>query len=186
MYILLHYCILHFCCNLTGTTHTVASSHTLSRTKYIFKNTRTLSPSHPFLYEPLLSSTETTVTTPKPTISESDFIATISTLISKPPIPMNPPLFIFKKCPRAASHNARILEGHNFDLNKIIKDQHPSQLSYGSEFRSSRDLKKLLEDHPLWRKITRHFRQWCILSSTPNGRERQTTRSGLPLISWEP
>jgi hypothetical protein len=66
---------------------------------------------------------------------------------------MNPPLFIFKRCPHAASHNARIFEAYNFDLNKIIRSQHPSQLSHGSEFHSSKDLGKLLEDHPLWDRL---------------------------------
>jgi hypothetical protein len=93
------------------------------------------------------------VASPNPTISESEFIDTVSLLMSTPITPMNPPLFIFKKCPLAASHNANILEKHNFNLDEIIKKQHPSQLSYGSEFRPSSDLKKLLEDHPLWYKL---------------------------------
>lgn len=67
--------------------------------------------------------------------------------------PLNPPLFIFKRCPNAAAHNAKILEEHNFQLDSIIKTQHPSQISYGSEFRSSIDLEELLRDHPLWPKL---------------------------------
>jgi hypothetical protein len=49
----------------------------------------------------------------------------------------------------AASHNAKILEAHNFQLDAIIWKQHPSQLSCGSEFKSSQDLEKFLQDHPL-------------------------------------
>ena len=67
--------------------------------------------------------------------------------------PLNPPLFIFKKCPFAASHNAKILEHFGFDLDKVIRIQHPSQISHGSEFRSPSDLETLLSDHPLWPRL---------------------------------
>ncbi len=73
--------------------------------------------------------------------------------MSKKTTPLNPPLFIFKRCPNAAAHNAKILEEHNFQLDSIIKTQHPSQISYGSEFRSSIDLEELLRNHPLWPKL---------------------------------
>jgi hypothetical protein len=63
---------------------------------------------------------------------------------------MNPPLFIFKFSEEAASHNAKILADHGFDLDSIIKSQHPSQISYGSEFHHSYQLEELLADHPLW------------------------------------
>jgi hypothetical protein len=66
---------------------------------------------------------------------------------------LNPPLFIFKRCPLAAAHNAKILELFNFDLNQAILHQHPSQISYGSEFRPSRVLEKLLQGHPFWPRL---------------------------------
>jgi len=59
-------------------------------------------------------------------------------------------LFIFKRCPFAAKHNAKILEDFNYDLDKIIRLQHPSQISYGSEFRPPSVLEGLLSDHPFW------------------------------------
>ncbi len=66
---------------------------------------------------------------------------------------LNPPAFIFKKCRLAADHNARVLESHGFDLNTAIKSQHPSQISYGSEFRSPDTLHALLFNHPLWPRL---------------------------------
>jgi hypothetical protein len=51
------------------------------------------------------------------------------------------------------SFNAEILEKNDFQLESIIKKQHPSQISFGSEFRPSIDLKDLLQDHPLWPKL---------------------------------
>lgn len=74
-------------------------------------------------------------------------------MITKPPTPLNPPLFIFKRCPIAALHNAKVVKEHNYHLDDIIRKQHPSQFSYGSEFRSSDNLENLLEDHPLWYKL---------------------------------
>jgi hypothetical protein len=87
---------------------------------------------------------------PRWTISELDFITAIAELSSKPPPSKNPPLFIFKRCPLAALHNAKILEDHNYNLDSVIRKQHPSQISYGSEFKPSRELEMILEDHPLW------------------------------------
>jgi len=66
---------------------------------------------------------------------------------------MNPPLFIFKLCPSAAEFNAKILADNNFDLNALISKQHPSQLSYGSEFRDPSLLEELLGQHPFWPRL---------------------------------
>jgi len=66
---------------------------------------------------------------------------------------MNPPLFIFKFSEAAASHNAMVLANHDFDLDLIIHNQHPSQISYGLEFRPSAQIEDLLSQHPLWRRL---------------------------------
>jgi hypothetical protein len=66
---------------------------------------------------------------------------------------MNPPLFIFKLCPSAAGFNAKVLADHNFELDSIISHQHPSQLSYGSEFRDPDLLEELLGQHPYWPRL---------------------------------
>jgi hypothetical protein len=68
----------------------------------------------------------------------------ISELIAKPSTPQNP---------LAVSYNVKILEYHNFQLESIIRRQNPSQISYGSEFRSSLDLEELLKDHPFLPKL---------------------------------
>jgi hypothetical protein len=61
----------------------------------------------------------------------------ISSILQEQDEKLNPPLFIFKRSPLAARHNAKILESYDFDLDVIIRNQHPSQISYGSEFRST-------------------------------------------------
>jgi hypothetical protein len=66
---------------------------------------------------------------------------------------VNLPLFIFKRCHLAATPNAKILERFNFNLDTIIHHQHPSQISYGSEFRSLSVLGDLLSDHPFWPRL---------------------------------
>ena len=63
---------------------------------------------------------------------------------------MNPPLFIFQLSPAAAAYNATVLAKQGFDLNRIIEQQHPSQISYGSEFRDPMLLHDLLQHHPFW------------------------------------
>jgi len=49
----------------------------------------------------------------------------------------------------AALYNAQVLGKHYFNLGEIIQQQHPSQISYGSEFKPTSHLKELLSDHPL-------------------------------------
>jgi hypothetical protein len=63
---------------------------------------------------------------------------------------MNHPLFIFEHSLEVALHNAKILEDHHFDLDSIITRQHPSPISYGSEFCPASELYKLLQHHPHW------------------------------------
>jgi hypothetical protein len=75
---------------------------------------------------------------------------TVKNLLSEDDCKFNPPPFIFKRCPLAAVHNAQILQRFDYDLDRIICKQHPSQISYGLEFRSSLALDPLLKDHPLW------------------------------------
>jgi hypothetical protein len=81
--------------------------------------------------------------TSKSTLSPEDFMTQVSSIYKEESKLVNPPLFIFKRCRLAAAHNAEILKRSNINLNRIICHQHPSQISYGSKFRS-------LSDHPLW------------------------------------
>jgi hypothetical protein len=78
---------------------------------------------------------------------------TISSILQEPPVHFNHPLFVFKKCLQAAHYNAQILERNDYNLDQVIRRQHPSQLSYGSEFRPTGMLEGLLRDHPLWNRL---------------------------------
>jgi hypothetical protein len=85
--------------------------------------------------------------------SKIRFIAAIQRIFESSSPALNPPLFIFNLSQEAAEYNAAILSTHDFDLDKIIKNQHPSQISYGSEFRQVSQLQDLLSDHPLWPRL---------------------------------
>jgi hypothetical protein len=67
---------------------------------------------------------------------------------------MSDPGFKFEKSKEAADQNVAVLRLHNYDLEKAISYHHLSQLSFGSEFKSSSDLEELLKDHPLWPKLS--------------------------------
>jgi hypothetical protein len=77
----------------------------------------------------------------------------VKSLHSLPSPTLNPPKFIFQLTREAAAYNANILALSNFNLDKIIREQHPSQISYGSEFRPSEQLQELLGNHPLWQSL---------------------------------
>ncbi len=51
---------------------------------------------------------------------------------------------------QAAQHNASILQAYNFDVHAEILAQSPSKVSFGSEFRKSSDLMKLLSSNLFW------------------------------------
>jgi hypothetical protein len=81
-------------------------------------------------------------------ISQRQFVEIVQTLHATASPCMNPSLFIFQLLPAAAAYNATVLAEHGFDLNRIIEQQHPSQISYGSEFRDPMLLHDLLQHHP--------------------------------------
>jgi hypothetical protein len=83
-------------------------------------------------------------------ISQQKFVEIVQSLHDTDSPYMNPSLFIFQLSTSAAGYNAKVLADHDFDLNRIITKQHPSQISYGSEFRDPALLKDLLQNHPLW------------------------------------
>jgi hypothetical protein len=63
------------------------------------------------------------------------------------------PLFLFECSRDAALRNAIVLEQFNFDVDKAIKHQSDSQVSYGSEFKKPQHIQELLEDHPHWNNL---------------------------------
>jgi hypothetical protein len=74
-------------------------------------------------------------------------------LYQQPPSPLNPIPLSFVKSKEASVQNAEVLKKFNYDLGKLIASMHPSPLSFGSEFKSSIDLDKLLHIHPYWSKV---------------------------------
>lgn len=84
---------------------------------------------------------------------QMQFLEIVKNLQATPSSKLNPPKFIFKLNKEAAEFNANILSGYGFNLREVIKDQHPSQISFGSEFRSPNLLQELLCHHPLWERL---------------------------------
>jgi hypothetical protein len=74
----------------------------------------------------------------------------IRELISKPPDHLETPIFRFERTTKAANHNAALFKNYKFDLDTVLSSHPRSQISYGSECRSSSDLQELLQDHPHW------------------------------------
>jgi hypothetical protein len=88
-----------------------------------------------------------------PVTSQLQFVELIKKLQETPSPSLNPPLFLFYLSEEAAAYNAKILADHYFNLDQVIRKQHPSQISYGSEFRSVDQLRDLLHLHPLWPRL---------------------------------
>ena len=89
----------------------------------------------------------------EPSVSQRCFIEIVKSLQSTPSPELNPPKFIFIFSKEAAEFNANILASANYNLDTIIRTQHPSQISYGSEFRTSHQLQELLLHHSFWPRL---------------------------------
>ena len=82
------------------------------------------------------------------------FITTIKSIIHKSPPPPASTPFIFSMTKEAAIHNEKILSQYNYDLTRIISGHPHSNISYGSEFRTSAVLQPLLHRSPLWPTVS--------------------------------
>jgi hypothetical protein len=63
---------------------------------------------------------------------------------------MHPPEFKFDVSPASAEFNFELLKSNNFNFESLLNRKRKSITSYGSEFKSIRDLQSLLGFHPRW------------------------------------
>ena len=90
------------------------------------------------------------------------FIDTIRPIIQHhhPSPPTSTP-FLFKMTKEAAQYNATILASHSFDITRLIIAYPNSNISYGSEFRTSSILAPILVRSPLWPSISSILDKWA-------------------------
>ena len=68
--------------------------------------------------------------------------------------PMIAPIFKFEPSKSAAVSNHDLLKANNYDLHSLLNPSEGNCVtSYGSEFKSIKDLEKLLHRHPRWEKL---------------------------------
>ena len=63
---------------------------------------------------------------------------------------MQPPTFKFEASKEAASHNFKLLQHHNFQLEDLLNEPYNSVTAYGSEFKSIALIESLLSNHHRW------------------------------------
>jgi hypothetical protein len=80
-------------------------------------------------------------------------IPTIKMIINSKQTALADSPFIFDMKPEAASHNSLVLSSYGNDIGNVINAHHHTFLRYGSEFRSTKLLAKLLMHHPRWIKF---------------------------------
>lgn len=68
-------------------------------------------------------------------------------------IPPEKSIFKFENTEEAAKHNAKIILACDFDYEKALSKQKFTTIYYGSEFRSTTSLQKLLKFHANWNRI---------------------------------
>ena len=65
----------------------------------------------------------------------------------------NKPLFMYENTERAAAHNTKILENHDWDMEKAINAVNNTILEPGSEFHPIVDLEDIFKHHESWEKF---------------------------------
>jgi hypothetical protein len=80
-------------------------------------------------------------------------IPTIAMIINSEQTVLADSPFIFDMKPEAASHNSLVLSSYGNDIGNVINAHQHTFLRYGSEFRSTKLLAKLLMHHPRWIKF---------------------------------
>ena len=67
---------------------------------------------------------------------------------------INQPSIQFEPTPQAAKANWELLKAHDFDLEKICNNPDKRSITdFGSEFKNTKELEKLLRNHPRWKKF---------------------------------
>ena len=69
--------------------------------------------------------------------------------------PLKEPVIRFDISPEAAHHNFILLQGFNFDLDRLLQSTKPNvcATSYGSEFKAVNELDLLFQHHPRWKNL---------------------------------
>ena len=74
---------------------------------------------------------------------------------------MKQPEFRFEMTNAAADFNWKILEKYNKCFSSAIEAQNNTQMTYGSEFKSTNDLELIFKNHPLWGSMKDQLKNGC-------------------------
>ena len=91
----------------------------------------------------------------------SNLMDIIKYIIALPPTKMRQPEFRFEMTNAAADFNWKILEKYNKCLSSAIEAQNNTQMTYGSEFKSTDDLELIFKNHPLWISMKDQLKNGC-------------------------
>ena len=117
------------------------------------------------IINPSIALPPTPSTVPKLKPSASPLVQAVHYLLNLSS-PMVPPKFKFTASSEAAAYNYSLLSSNNFDLHSLLNTpEGTSVTSYGSKFKTPRDLKRLFNHHPRWptlQKILIHGSHWSL------------------------
>ena len=85
--------------------------------------------------------------------TKSNLLIRLEAILSAPPIPIAAPSFQFELSDSAYIINFGVLQKSYFDLHKVLMDHPLEPTSIGSELRRIDQLKKILGNHPNWKRI---------------------------------
>jgi hypothetical protein len=81
------------------------------------------------------------------------------------------PLFEFAMTSEAAEKNFLILKSFDFDMKRALEAQVNSPMGYGSEFQKVNILQPLLQNHPLWPRLTKLLKFGSQWPTSPSSEE---------------
>ena len=98
---------------------------------------------------------------PKRVMKSESLPLLVKELLEEAEEKLHPPLFRFDVSPDAASHNWELLSNNNYNLEALLNPTKQCATSYGSEFKSSDKLEKLLKFHPRWLSLKDKLERGC-------------------------
>ena len=95
---------------------------------------------------------------PKPTFHDpfhvdADFPRILDELLTTIDDPLVKPAFNFSVSKEAATENWNLLEDNDYDLHGLLNGGERSATTYGSEFKSTKELERLMGRHPRWQYV---------------------------------
>jgi hypothetical protein len=110
-----------------------------------------------------------------PRVWPKEMMTIIKSIVESHSPRLDKPLFEFAMTSEAAEKNFLILKSFDLDMKRALEAQANSPMGYGSEFQKGDILQPLLQNHPLWPRLTKLLKFGSKWPTSPISKENRMT-----------